>query len=466
MSKKNAHSRRTFLRAATGAAAAASVAPWVWIPRRAYAAASPAFGAAEHVLVLYAGGGLRSAPLFHADAAFRHNPFGAATGVAAGAQWAPGKILGEQAIPISSFPGVTEIPPVAAIANDIAILAGVDHDPSSAMPATDHGTGDALVTQGTLNADRGLLSIVHREYPGYVNGTTVLPPFDIGLSNFARGVNDFAGYRPISLASADDFTGKSLTGGQEERAPWTRELRRRRDLAFIGHRAPHVQPYLTAAMDAKINSRAYAAALHHPGIDLKGAPDTLLGGATNAQLLDVLGGGPFQGQSQWGLETAFALRLFQLGVPCATVLRYLYDDHSDEKTQLPIDAADLGRQIAGLHFLLHRLTDANGVPLWNKTVVFVVSEFSRDDVDESGFNSAMGSDHQGTTASRNQIWPVFGGPVTAAGRRIGNLDPATLATVGAPATTVRSVLSTMLDLLGIDSQNHFPGHAPIQALFT
>jgi hypothetical protein len=458
-------SRRNFLRIAGAGAVAATTAPWIWIPKKAFAATSPAFGTAEHVLVLYAGGGLRSAPLFCADVSPAHNPFGIAAGIAPGTQLSVGKLLGDQPFPLNT--SVDPLAPVPAIASDITVIAGVDHEPSSATPPTDHGTGDTMLTQGMMNTDRGLLSIVHRDYAGYVNGTTVLPPFDIGLSNFAKGTCDFAGYRPIALQSAAAFTGKSATAGQEDRAAWTRDLRKRRDQAFIARRSPSVRPYLTAAMDAKINSRAYAAALHAPGLDLIGAPDASIGGLTNTQLLDVLGASQLAGtQNGWGLETAFALRLFQMGVPMATVLHYAYDDHSDEKTLLPVDALDLGRQIAGIHFLLHNLYDQKGQLLWDKTVVLVCSEFSRDNTDAAtGFNSAMGSDHQGSFGSRNQCWPVFGGPITAKGKRLGGLDPVTMATVNGPATSVRSVMGTMLDLLGIPSANYWADPV-VTGLFT
>lgn len=471
MRTKNKTSRRSFLKLAAAGAGAATTAPWIWIPKKAFAAATPGFGSAKHVLVLYAGGGLRSAPLFHANVPMQFNPFGKAASVAPGTNWGVGSVLGTQAIPLNSFPDPTTVlPPVPDIANDIAILAGVDHSPGSSMSPTDHGTGDLGVTTGDPmgNSDRGLLSIVHRDLPGYVSGSIALPPFDIGLSNFGMGRGDFSGFKPIAVGSAADFTGKSANSEQEAKGVWARTtVRALRDQRMMAARAPHVRPYLGAAKDAKINSRYYAEALHSPALDLMGAPEADHGGVSNQQMLEVLGSSPFGGSTtNWGLEVAFALRLMQLGVPAVSVLRYLYDDHSDEKTQLPIDAGDLGRQIAGLHFLLHRMMDDTGTPLWNSTVVFVMSEFSRDDTDPStGFNSAMGSDHQGSPAQRNQIWPVFGGPIAAKGRQIGTLDPATMQTVGGPAMSIRSVHATVLDVLGIDSSNHY-SDAPISALFT
>ena len=464
-------SRRSFLGRAAAAAGAATVAPWVWIPRSAFAATTPAFGAAKRLLVLYAGGGLRSQPLFAADAAFQFNPFGKAATQAAGTQWTVGSILGTQQVQLNSFPTPVTLPPVNEISNDIAVIAGVDHDPFGAPGSTptDHGSGDLGLTTGdrTGMVGRGLLSILHRDLPGYAAGTVHLPPFDVGLSNFAMGTGDFAAFKPIGLQSASQFTGASSGTEQLAQAAWAVALRDRKDTRRLATRAPTALPQLTSAHDAKLNSRIFSALLHDPTIDLLGAPDATKGGVTNQQVLETLGGGQFGGtQSAWALEVAFAFRLLQNGVPAVSVKQYLYDDHSSEKTQLPIDAADLGRQIAGLHFLLKNATDDAGAPLWNSTVVLVVSEFSRDDADPTtGFNSADGSDHQGTPAQRNQVWPVFGGPVTG-GKLVGGLDPATQKMAGGgPAFAIRGVLATMLDVMGIPSAPYFP-EAPIAALFT
>lgn len=453
-------SRRQLLSTAAASAAAMTASPWIWV-KKSYAQSTPGFGAAKHVLFLYAGGGLRSAPLFYADCAKQFNPFGKAT-VRPGVEWTPGSLLGTDPVQLFSFGEQLEMPAVNAIAQDIAVVAGLDHTPEADLAVIDHLDGDMRATQAV--PDAGLLTVIHKEHPGYKNGSLALPPFDIGLSNFARGQGEFAGYRAIAVQSASEFEGRSQGAQQASRAEWARTLRNQRDTRYIEKRSPHVKPYLTAARDAKVNSKEYAAALRNPAIDLLGAPQAELGGVTNSQMLEVLGAGPFAA-GQWGLETAFALRLMQLGVPAVSVLRYLYDTHSDENTTYRMDSADLGRQIAGIHFLLHRMREADGSSMWDRTVVFVVSEFSRDNTDpRTGFNSGGGSDHQGGVASRNQIWPVFGGPVTAKGKLIGRLDPETLATMQGPARPVRSILASGMAVLGIDSSKYF-SEAPLSALF-
>src|SRR5262245_32139614 len=278
-------SRRQLLKTAAVSAAAVS-APWVWT-KKSFAQSTPGFGKAKHALILYAGGGLRSAPLFYADCAKQFNPFGKTT-PATGVEWTSGQLLGTDAVQLFTFTDQPMMPAVPAIAHDIAIVAGLDHQPDSDRAVIDHIEGDMRVT--SANDDAGLLTVIHKDHPGYVNGSLVLPPFDIGLSTFARGQGEFGGYRAIAVQSATEFTGRSQGAAQANRAEWARQLRILRDTRYVEKRAPHVKPYLTAAKDAKINSKAYAEALRNPAIDLQGAPDAVLGGVSNTQMLEALGG--------------------------------------------------------------------------------------------------------------------------------------------------------------------------------
>src|SRR5688500_18760824 len=117
-------SRRTLLK---GAAAGALAGPWFWV-KKSFAQSTPGFGAAKHVLILYAGGGLRSVPLFNADVSFGNNPFGKAN-VAPNVEWSPGTLLGTEPIDLFTFGDGSRLPPVPQIAGDIAVIAGVDHNP-------------------------------------------------------------------------------------------------------------------------------------------------------------------------------------------------------------------------------------------------------------------------------------------------------------------------------------------------
>ena len=117
--KKN---RRDFLKVS----AAAAVAPWIWIPKKAFAASTPGFGLAKHVLVLYAKGGMRSHCTFNAVGAPNVNPFGIGA-AKTGRQWSIGGAIGSDQIQTSSL-GV--LPSFAEISDDVSVLACVDHNPT------------------------------------------------------------------------------------------------------------------------------------------------------------------------------------------------------------------------------------------------------------------------------------------------------------------------------------------------
>jgi hypothetical protein len=407
------------------------------------------------LIVLYASGGLRGAPLFFGEACTEHNPYGRAS-VHGNAEWTPGALLGGPRASLPLFGA--ELPSAAEMSGEMALIAGVDHLPGGTA-IVDHLEADhRLTTASTGNGDAGLLSIVHREHARYKTDARAFPPVDVGGSTFARATGIYAANRPLEISSAKVFEGRSERVESAQRSAWMKEVVAGRDQKFIETRKA-VRSALDNLASAKNSGRIYGNHLRNPALDLLGAPDAALGGASNAQLLEVFGAGE-GGTSKWGLETAFALRCCQLGSPAVSINRYLYDTHSDERDSFPTDAADLGRQMAGLNFLLKRLDDGTGKPLWDSTVVIVVSETNRDNTDpDTGFNSGGGSDHRGTPASRNQLWPLFGGPVSGAGRIFGRLDPETLAAIDRPATSVASVQATLLALLGIDPAPYFS--API-----
>jgi hypothetical protein len=431
--------------------------------RRARAEGLSFFGTAKRLLILYAGGGLRTPPIFYADVDYGNNPFGLADR-SDGAEWRPGAIAGGAPVPLSTFPGGAVLPTLAQIAGDVAVIAGVDHDPFASNPPTGHAVANLSLTTGRAGGgDAGLLALIHRDLPGYKARALVVPPLDVGGSGFARASGAFTDFAPITVGSAAELTGRSRGSLASDRASWFRPYRDRRDGAWIGAHPSAVARDLETLREVETSSHVFAQILHSPALDLLGDPTAFFGGVTNAQVLEVLGAPP-HATSRWALDVGLALRMLQLGAPAATVFHYLYDFHSDEKTQLPIDGGDLARQLSGIHFLLHRMQDGDGASMWAGTVVVVMSELGRDDVDpRTGFNSGNGSDHRGSAASRNQVWPIFGGPITRPGSCIGVLDRTTLEAVS-PARSIRSVHSTLLALLGIDSTPYWPD-PPILDLF-
>lgn len=460
-SRTAAFTRRALIKAAL----AASVAPAIFIPRRAKATPLDALrNRARHVLILNAAGGLRTAALFNADAATAHNPYGRALTPGA-SEWQPGALLEAPAFPLTTFSRApAALPSAAALSGDIAILAGVDHQPGGPALVDHQQAAQALAAITTPEGTAGLLTLIHRHHAAYATKSVALPPIAIGASPFASATAAFAGHRPLELRSAEVLKGRSTSAAPATRASWMLDHQQQRDRRFADRHGPDLQRELDARSAAKLAARSYGAQLRNPALDLLAAPDAELGGLTNHQLLEALGA-VAPSTSRWGLETAFALRCFQLGIPAATVTRELFDTHSDERDTFPEDAADLARQISGIHFLLHQLRDENNIPLWDSTVVLVVSEFGRDNTDPlTGFNFGGGSDHRGTPASRNQCWPIFGGPLAKRGCRIGRLDPETLQTIDRPSIPVGAVMATVLALLGIDPAPHY-SHPPLVELF-
>ncbi len=117
---------------------------------------------------------------------------------------------------------------------------------------------------------------------------------------------------------------------------------------------------------------------------------------------------------------------------------------------------DLGRAISGLMFALKTLEHPDGGSYFDHSLVAVVSEFSRDNVEANGFNSGNGSDHNGGPGSRYQAIPFFGGVVGKGGKFFGETNASTMEPKsGEPVFGTRSMLATFLDVLGIDAAEHF-----------
>src|SRR5262249_26950241 len=98
--KQHQLSRRHFL--GVSGAGMAGLATTVWIPKRTFATV-PASGTVQRLLILHAGGGMRSAPLFNADVSPQWNPFGKVSStdtdtngaplLASGVEWGVGNVL-------------------------------------------------------------------------------------------------------------------------------------------------------------------------------------------------------------------------------------------------------------------------------------------------------------------------------------------------------------------------------------
>jgi uncharacterized protein (DUF1501 family) len=455
--------RRGFLGWGAGASAAMIGLPSLLVSRKARAA-TRAFGEAKHVLVLFARGGFRSHCTFNAVGSERHNPFGTQS-VQDGTEWRLGGACGREDIPTS----LGLVPALAKVTRDIAVIATVDHMPGSPLPDVDHRTATNRIATGAPEGTVGLLSRVGRHLPLYANGFSerAFPPVEIGPTEFGMGDGDYAATRPLSVVGARaSFTAQLPIG-----RGWKIEARDALDQRFRTRRSLAYDPRISNFLRSKEHAVTLSGLLGDPSLDLINRPEASAHGVTNGQLLEVLGDmdlaqlGDVPGTTSWGADVAMGLRFLGFGAPMCVVTRDFYDMHDNERMSYAPRTQDLVRQLAGLRYLLPRMSHPSGGTFWDHTLVAVVSEFSRNNTRSNGFNSGNGSDHVGDEAgpARNQAIAVMGGMVAKAGKKLGETD-SEMNAVG-PVWSSRSLLSTFLDVLGIDHNSFWPD-APIQELFT
>jgi hypothetical protein len=435
--------RRDFLKLT---AAATAAGPTLWLKK--VRAATP--GSAKHVLILFARGGLRSHCLFNAVGEFQHNPFGTQT-AAVGTDWVLGAGCGTYDIDTTTY---GTLPGFHQISNDVGVLACVDHEPGGA-PDVNHQSAINRISTGDTSGRDGLLSRIGKDHPNFANGFSLsaVPPVELQPSEFGAGSGDFAGTRPLTVLEAGGFASE-LPVGQG----WKMSARQALDARFRDRRSRAFRPRISDLLLHKTNTALFSGLLQDPLLDVIGSPDATDGTFTNAQLLEILGNynlleiGDYNSIQSWGPDIATALRFFAFGSPVSVVTRSIYDMHNDEADGFEPRTRDLVRQLAGLNYILKNMPHPDGGVFWDHTVVTVVSEFSRNNtLPGTGFNTGNGSDHvtSDPDPSRNQAVPLMGGPVSAAG---GKLIGATNASMTAQDVVFssRSLLSTLLDLLGVD----------------
>lgn len=451
--------RRSFLKA-TGVALAA---PMVWVPSRAKAA-TKAFGDVQHLLVLFAKGGFRSHCLFNAVGHEQHNPFGAHEMQLSGTEWRLGAAAGD--LEYSTSLGI--VPGLARSTGRIAVLPCVDHIPGAGQVDVGHDTAIRRICTGSPYGANGLLSVIGRDHAKYSNGFSLqaVPPVQIRATDFGRGAADYAKTRPLTLQGGGRSFASQLPVGQG----WKIGARDALNARFRDNRSRAYRSRLSEFLISKSYASTFSTMLSDPLLDVVGMGDAAAAGVTNRQLLEVLGNeslrarGDLNDTQSWGADVALALRFFQFGSPAVVVTRDIYDMHDDERTNFAPRAGDLARQLAGLSFLLERMQHPGGGTYWDKTMVVVVSEFSRNNTALNGFNSGNGSDHVGEASgpTRNQAVAVMGGMVTQGGKLIGSTDKNMNAQ--GKVFSSRSLLATCLDGLGMDP-NKYWADAPIEELF-
>lgn len=449
--------RRRFIQTLAGALGAAALAPVLLRTRGAHAAPTAAFGRVKHVLYVRLRGGFRFTATFNGDVAEEFNPFGLSSGRASGAEWGVSKLF--EAAPYLEGPAGSDgarrralgVQAVPAIANQIAVLPCVDHEPTAASADGNHGTGLERYWTGSVGGPAGLLTLVNyglraKFQAATAEGKILLPAFVLGDGGMARGLGIYAAHRPPVLQNG----GLDAFGlGSEDRLPsWARSLSEARDARFRDRLPGESHALVDAFVETRKATTKFAEIFRSPELSVSPS-DTPVDGLSNNDLRLVLG------DSDAGRAILQALRLFHVGAPAAYVDQGSYDMHSGEESQLPGALAELGQLIAGTLFALQRLQHPDGGTYWDHTVVAFGSEFGRT-TNGSRFNSARGSDHGGDYATRWMSMPFFGGPVAAPGKLLGaTARRADLAPDG-EVVGYRSVMKTLLEGLGCDHSDVFP----------
>lgn len=447
-------SRRGLLKAG----AAALAAPWVWVPRQAYAQTAGR-GAVRHLLYIRLAGGFRFPTAFNADVAEQFNPFGGADGRAAGTQWGVGKLL-ERATFLEGDTGPAVrrrelgMRPVPAFSNEVCVLPCVDHEPSSGRADGNHGTTLERFCTGYVGGSTGFLTLVNhglraRTAEAAAQGQVLLPAFSLGEPGLALGVGELAAYRaPVLEGQGFERFGFDAQAGLPAWATGLMGSMQARNEARLH---PQLRSVAESYRTAREQTRAYGRILNDDLLKVANDGGAEVDGISNRDL------GVMLGTSGAGRRAALALRLFHFGCPAVFMNQGGYDMHSNEDDGLPGELEEANWLLSGLEAALKRMAHPEGGTYWDRTLVVLGSEMGRTTGGQR-FNSAGGSDHASDLATRWMSMPVMGGYVTASGkggRSLGSTRSSDLRATG-PVYSYRSVLRTLMDLLGADHSTAYP----------
>jgi len=457
-----AFSRRSFLRGALGAAALTTSAPFFIGKGKQAFARTEAFGQAKHLIYIRLRSGFRFTTAFNGAVSEQFNPFGKATGLAQGTEWGVSKLL--QPTPwLDGDDGARRrtlgMRPLTEIANKIAVIPCVDHEPTSAGADGNHGSGLERYWYGSVGGPAGFFTLINyglrdRFAATTTSGEVAIPAFCLGDAGMARGLGIYAAHRPpvVQSGSLDGF-GLSV----EDRVPtWARNFSKSRDERYRDRLRGDSRGVVDAYLETRKATVRFAEIFQDP-ILRTGGGDEDIDGMTNDQLSLVFG------DSDAGRNIRLALRLFHFGCPAVYIDQGGYDMHSGEEQELPNRMTEVSRLISGLVFTLGRMRHPSGGSYWDHTVVAFGSEFGRTSYGNR-FNSARGSDHNGDNETRWMSMPFFGGPVAQPGAQLGSTRASDLSAQG-DVVSYRSVMKSLLDVLGCEHEDIFPADPAWSPLF-
>lgn len=451
-------SRRALLRG-LGVGAAALAFPHVWIPRPAYAQTSVR-GAVRHLIYIRLSGGFRFTTAFNAEVDGRYNPFGASGQKAPGTQWGAGSLL-ERAPWLNGQPGQAlrnlGMRRVIEFTNEMMLLPCVDHEPFSARADGNHGTALERFLTGYVGGATSFFTMLNFGLRNRVvpPGQVLLPAFSLGEAGMALGQGTYAAYRPPVL-DGEGFRRLAFDAGSSL-PPWASRMASRLDEGMRQRLHPELQVRVEAYRQSREATRAYGEIFSDPLLQVANRSPQVVDGISNQELETMLG---TDGAAR---RVALALRLFHFGCPAVYLNQGWYDFHSAEEANLPSEMEGANRLLSALNAALKRMQHPEGGTYWDKTLVVVGSEFGRTAGNER-FNSARGSDHSSDLSTRWMSMPIMGGLVQATskgGKSLGSTRPSDLRAEG-PVYSYRSLLKTLMDLLGADHSEFFPADRPLE----
>ena len=449
--------RRDFLRMAAAGTAFALVG----LTRKGSPRAHGPAPRARRVLVLNAGGGLRTTAAFHASTRTAQNPWGV---LATAGALRLGQVLrlDESAVTYAapSWPGGGSVPPIDQAAAQFAIIAACDHAPDGSPRAGDH-TDDAprMGTGYFARSDApGLFTVLNR----YLGPAGTGPVATIGGGFFDVAPPAWIVDKPIALdyeALPDDPpTGGSTAVG--------RPLEDALDARVVGRRRHLAKEAVQTLINTKSTLRRFGPLLADRRLRFDNAAfaGELLDGITNQMLLEAVGDAFTDGRprDRGARSVALALRLLQFGSPGVCVSIGGFDTHDQEVQKGPKLYTRFARFLAGIHYALGRIPDpGGGGSLLDHTLVVTTSEFGRSGVEPSGFNAGDGTDHGDAPAWRYQAHVIFGAGVQP--MKLHDTDDENVP-VGAPASTHR-LLTTIAAATGIGQDQLDPLWPPGTGLY-
>ena len=455
--------RRTFLKRSGLAAAAAAVMPHIWIPREGVAQGG-AFNVAKHLIYVRLSGGFRFTTAFNGDVVDQFNPFGLASNVAAGAEWGVSDLLSRAPF-LDGDDGAARsamgMRPVNEIANDLGVLACVDHEPLAGNADGNHGTGLERYLTGYVGGSTSFFTMLNygfrdRYTTATANGEVILPAFVLGGAGMTLGLGKYAAHRPPVMQDG----GFERFGFDADSAlpQWAVEMTANVDQRMLRRQHIGVRDNVDAYLRTRETTKRFNEIFQSDTLKVRERSDELIDGVSHNQLASIFG------DSRTGRNIRLALRMFHFGCPAVYMDQGGYDFHSGEEAGLPRQMDGLNQLISGLQVALKMMQHPSGGTYWDHTLVVFGSEFGRT-ARGNRFNSARGSDHGGDNATRWMSMPFMGGPLSILGRQLGGTSRDEKLNATGAVYSYRSVLKTLMHALGADHSEFFPADEPFDDIF-